>query len=397
MSTTTLEGGALLEGPAQGTAPEASQIVRVAKSFGVSPLRQMREMWALRLSASKLQSNEYFANGLFSPELSMAQKREYVGVKSNRVLNGRMSPLSLVRANEFVNNKVLYTALLAQMGLRATRTQAVVLNQRRFGAVPTLANADAVRDFLLRDATYPLFGKPNNGSLSVGSVCIKELSDDRESLVLANGKAVSVERFCQDVAGRYPMGYILQDALCQHDEMTTIAGPATGTIRLVSVIEKDVANPLYAVWKIPSPKAMSDNFWQAGSMIAAINISSGQVERVRAGTGLDGKDVTTHPVSGREFHGFQIPFWSELCNLARDAHMLFPEFGVVGFDIAVTRDGPAIVECNDNPFHMLYQLANQRGIKNPNFTAKFDRVADRANGILARRSAAAKTTGRNKK
>ena len=53
----------------------------------------------------------------------------------------------------------------------------------------------------------------------------------------------------------------------------------------------------------------------------------------------------------------------------------------------MTPDGPAIIECNDNPFHMLYQLAYGRGIRNPEFTPVFERVAARSKALMAERKA----------
>lgn len=388
MTISSATANALLDAPAKGEAPATSQIVRVARDFGVSPLRQMREMLSLRFSQARLQGPDYYANGLYDPTLDMARKREFVGIASNRALNERMSPLALVRSNEFVTNKVLYTALLTQLGLPSTRAQAVVIGQNRFGALRTLGDAAALKAFLLNEARYPLFGKPNNGSLSVGSVSITEIDRDREELILATGRRVALADFCGETVGRHPTGYILQDALLQDARLSAVAGPAIGTIRMVTVIEETTPRPLYAVWKIPSPSAMSDNFWQTGSMIAALDIATGQVQRVRTGSGPDSRDIDTHPVSGAHFAGLTIPHWDALRTLACDAHMVFPEFGIFGFDIAITRDGPVIVECNDNPFHTLYQLANRQGVRHAAFDPVFERVAARARGILARRDAA---------
>ncbi|MHA6263387.1 sugar-transfer associated ATP-grasp domain-containing protein [Arenibacterium sp. CAU 1754] len=390
MATASTENSALLEGPDAAKSTEASQIVRVAREFGVSPLRQLREMTALRFSGPKLQTTEYYANGLYDPALSAAEKREFVGVVANRALNTRMSPPELARSNDFVGNKVLYTALLRQLGLSTTRTQAVVHSHRHFGAVRTLTNAQEVRDFLLTDAQYPLFGKPNNGSLSVGSVCVTSIEADQGKLHLGNGRSVELDQFCNEVVRAEGGGYLFQSALVQHPDMARVAGEAIGTVRIVTVIEDETPKPLYAVWKIPSPDAMSDNFWQKGSMIAAVDVQTGTVTRARIGTGPDASDIETHPVSGASFDNLHLPCWDQALQLACDAHAVFPEFGIVGFDMAITTDGPAIVECNDNPFHMLFQLANGRGIKNPDFMPVFDRVAARSAAILKQRKAAAK-------
>ena len=152
----------------------------------------------------------------------------------------------------------------------------------------------------------------------------------------------------------------------------------------MTVNENGTARPLYAVWKIPSPKAMSDNFWQDGSMIGAIDIETGEILRARTGSGLKGQDIETHPVSGKRLVGFQLPCFQDALALACQAHDVFPEFGILGFDMAITADGPAVVECNDNPFHTLFQIANQRGIRNADFLPVFEKVTKRSAEALAK-------------
>ena len=94
---------------------------------------------------------------------------------------------------------------------------------------------------------------------------------------------------------------------------------------------------------------MSDNFWQAGSLLSLINLRTGVVETCQRGVGLKAELLEFHPTSGAPVVGFELPYWEETLQVAVDAHAVFPEFGVCGYDIAVAPDGPRILECNDNP------------------------------------------------
>ena len=61
--------GALLNGPEAAKSAEAPVIVQVAKTHGVSPLRQLLECWSMRGGVQKLGSNEYYSLGLFDPAM----------------------------------------------------------------------------------------------------------------------------------------------------------------------------------------------------------------------------------------------------------------------------------------------------------------------------------------
>ena len=58
--------------------------------------------------------------------------------------------------------------------------------------------------------------------------------------------------------------------------------------------------------------------------------------------------VTKHPVTGFVFEGYQLPYWKEVKELVTNAHLLLPEITTIGWDVAITPDGPVLVEGNDN-------------------------------------------------
>ncbi|WP_299689025.1 sugar-transfer associated ATP-grasp domain-containing protein [uncultured Tateyamaria sp.] len=384
MTDTSMDApkGALLDGPEAATSANTPVIVQVAKQYGVSPLRQLRESWSMRGGAQKLGSNEYYSLGLFDPDMPRAAKRAFVGQKGINAINARMNPPAAVPTRAFVGNKLLYTQLLEQLGIATARTQALVSTHRCAGQMRVLRDAATLAAFLEDGARYPLFGKPHHGSLSEGSVRLTGCAGG--VLHIANGDTRPVMEFAEEIMRRYPGGFILQSALDPHPDMAHIAGPAIGCVRVVTINDGDGPTPAYAVWKLPAPRAMSDNFWQAGSLLAHLDLETGAVTRCVMGTGLAQQDMPQHPVSGAPIVSRTIPHWDDTLRIACDAHAVFPEFGICGFDIAVTADGPKVLECNDNPSHNLYQIGAGRGLLSPDLAPLWDRVADRQAKQLAR-------------
>ena len=165
--------------------------------------------------------------------------------------------------------------------------------------------------------------------------------------------------------------------------MAKIAGGAIGCVRVLTVNAGKGPKPVYSVWKLPAPNAMSDNFWQDGSLLAQLDLETGTIQSCVRGTGLNAESLEVHPQSGAHVVGAELPYWEETLKLATQAHALFPEFGVCGFDIAIGAGGPQILECNDNPAHVLYQHASGRGIWNEDFAPIWDSVIERQKKALA--------------
>ena len=366
----------LVTGPDAPRRPDSALMTRVARESGLSPLRQMAQIMALRMGRQKMSATEYYDLRLFDPALDRSARRSFLGQGGINALNRRINPDSLEETKAQVGNKLVFGARLKEAGLPVTETQAFVSS--RFGAGDDflLDSPEALAGFLRGPARYPLFGKPLGGSLSVGAVRIEGIAG--ESLRLGGGREVPLTDFAAEVFGQFDTdGYLLQTALAPHSALAEITGQAVGAVRLVTAHDGIDAWPLYALWKIPGPGAASDNFWQAGSMLALLDLSSGRITRCQRGLGLEGHQPDHHPESGVPLLGRQLPHWTALVELGCTTHALFPELGLCGFDIALTEAGPVMIECNDQPNHMLYQYATGEGLRGGPLEAAWWRLIKR--------------------
>jgi hypothetical protein len=370
-----VEGKILLPAPPRPAPPASVLIAKVAKSFGISPLRQFSEMVQLRRRG--IDFHEYYSNRLFRPELGMADKRTFVGRLSNLRLNERLSPPRITGISALVQDKILLEVVLRELGLSATTTQAVVAPRRFLGRIRTITAAPELEAFLRDEAVYPLFAKPIHGSRSVGSVMIEEVDRAAGTVLLGNGRRCALGQLVKEMLEDHRGGVAIQSMVAQHPALSGIVGRAVGTVRVVTVRDGQTPRLLYAAWKIPSPSAMSDNFWQDGSMLGAVDAETGAITRCIRGKGLDAEEIAEHPVSHQPLVGVRLPNWTETCQLATNAHAIFPELGILGWDVAISDRGPVIIECNGNPHHSIYQLASGRGLLNADFAPTLDRIARR--------------------
>ena len=72
-----------------------------------------------------------------------------------------------------------------------------------------------------------------------------------------------------------------------------------------------------------------------------------------------------HPVTGTAFVGFQLPMWDEVLatvrSIARKAYLL-PQCHYLGWDVALTPDGPAVIEGNWQQGCDIIEYGGQKGI-----------------------------------
>ena len=99
-----------------------------------------------------------------------------------------------------------------------------------------------------------------------------------------------------------------------------------------------------AVLRIGRDGRSIDNL-SAGGIAAAVDISSGVVKTIGK-TYLD-EEFVLHPNTNEPIPGFKIPRWNECIRYVENAVKLCPGIPCVGWDIAVTDEGPTIVEVNE--------------------------------------------------
>ncbi|PJE33384.1 hypothetical protein PSM7751_00079 [Pseudooceanicola marinus] len=385
---------ALLAAPDMPKPPSHELIVKVARDYGVSPFRQAREMLQFSRGRQRLGLHEYYTFRLFDPERSIEEKRQFIGLLGNKDLNKRLSPRDMaIGTNVIVEDKIFFEALIKQLGFPTTDTQAVTSRTRHFGNIPRLDTVEAAEAFLLNEARYPLFIKPVSGSRSVGSALISERDLADGSLHLMNGRQIPARAVAEEMFADARGSYLLQSAVQQNATLSDVAGSAVGSMRVVTLMGDQMPEVLYTLWKVPSPSAMSDNYWQDGSMIAEIDPANGQVLQCHRGQGPAREALSLHPVSGKAFTDIRIPHWDAVIDVTTRCHALFAKSGVLGWDIAIGETGPKIIEANPNPHHTLYQLATGNGVLNESFDPKFEAVA----AVQKARLEKAKAKSRKKK
>ena len=158
----------------------------------------------------------------------------------------------------------------------------------------------------------------------------------------------SLKRWSEDKEG-----FILEEIVIQNEEVSKVYPCSINTIRTVTILKEGKPYVVQTYFRIGNDGKFVDNF-NSGGMTVPIDKKKGIV----LDKAIDKKKILydTHPYTGYKIKGFKFPYWEEVLNMAKELAVKIPDMGYVGWDIALTKDGPVIIEANEYPGHDIYQL-----------------------------------------
>jgi hypothetical protein len=366
--------------------PIASTLLRIADEAGVPPLQIAGDYARLAFGPGKLSLDDYVNYRLFDEEfVDGADKRAFIGRRCNRdyivEINYRHDWLGLL------SNKIASASYLAAYGLPTIPVMAVFAPGFAMQGRNLLRSRQELRAFLLSREVYPLFGKPVESLQSLGSIALFGCDPRTGEVIDAVGKIISVETLLDDIESHYSAGYVFQELLSPHRDLTAAIGERVATVRIVTIATANGPKVFRAAWKLPAGGNTADNYWRPGNLLAGVDLETGRVRQVCSGTGFELRNVTHHPDTGANLIGLTIPNWSDLKAAAIEGAKLLRHFALVGWDIASTDKGAIIVEANESADMMLSQIADRRGVLDADFLDLVERQKREAARRLKRMKA----------
>ena len=154
---------------------------------------------------------------------------------------------------------------------------------------------------------------------------------------------------------------LLEEYVVQHQSVMALSPSGLNTVRVFTQIHQGEIHFLGARFRI-SVNSPVDNMG-AGNLAAPVDISTGRLSAPGVYSDITKGDEAIHPVTGQVIEGQVLPFWEEVIDLARRAALHAPENRSVGWDIAITEEGPELIEGNHNWCKLLWQLPVKEGLK----------------------------------
>lgn len=167
----------------------------------------------------------------------------------------------------------------------------------------------------------------------------------------AGGKGIKIisSKGFNEVLKNYQRSYLVEDFIEQHDFLNKIFSKSVNTVRVLTFKDKEKIEVISLILKVGiSSTSHADNIFKGGIPIP-IDPDSGILLKAHFYKDHDHINYRKHPETNFEFQEKILPFFKEVKEIAINAHKLFPKSVIVGWDIAITENGPIVVEGNGLP------------------------------------------------
>ena len=151
--------------------------------------------------------------------------------------------------------------------------------------------------------------------------------------------------------------YIIQEPIRQSQNYNTLFPGSINTLRVVTVYNQGEPYVLSTVLRIGTKASGCVDNWAQGGLAIGVN-SDGTLKDRAFYKPNHGTVAFEHPDTKLRFEGFKLQGYQEALQLACEAHKEFYNTEFIGWDIAMTEQGPCIIEGNDNWEVTLMQAAD---------------------------------------
>jgi len=295
---------------------------------------QLQEMWLL-YKAYGFVPTQYLRNQIF-----LKERRE----EAVAFLPPRLASAVQWRVNDQIYHKLVDDKFRFYLKLKAHNipTAEILLHTDREGNIFRSDGksicSDAARS-LLREWDDDIFTKPKSGINGRNCYSLRKGENKLDEL-------------------KFPPKTLYQQQLKQHPIIDQLNSNSVNCVRIDTTVLDGAIQNSAAIIKIGSKSSVVDNLKASRGLCVKVDLESGRLaSRGFRSLSHGGGSVTEIPGTQVPLGSVSIPFWSEVLELVQRAAAVCEPLVTLGWDVAITRTGPVIIEANHNWDVWLTQLA----------------------------------------
>lgn len=187
--------------------------------------------------------------------------------------------------------------------------------------------------------------KDTENSHGEGVIVVKAIDclDNDCRLHYFNGKSALLS----EVLGSHPL--IFEGLIKQTEQFASFNASSVNTVRFMTTLYPNGEAKIVATFiKIGRAGSCVDNAGSGGNVDVCVDVESGEIKYAIQYDGWRKiTDIEKHPDSGTQLNGVVIENWDRIKADVIRFQQAMPWCKAAGWDIAITDDGPLVIECND--------------------------------------------------
>jgi hypothetical protein len=313
----------------------------VARQFGVSAGAQLAIQWRM-VFRDGIDPSIYYFEELYKPGALARLDQYFLRREVKGDLLGQLHRLQPPAGDRRVNlgDKMQLFAWCERAGLPHAAPVMLIEDGQLAWQTPNPLQLD-----------QDLFVKPRIGRGAVGISVYRRIA--ALQYADATGKRMNLGEVISDIirkSGTRPM--MALPRLRNHPAIADMATESLITIRMVTVLNEALEPELAVAYLRVLAKLEPD--WPVRKPVseyaAAVDLKTGRLGPM---TGDKPECLSQwhdrHPVTGVEVLGRSVPGWDEVVALVERTHRVINDRILVGWDVALTPDGPVLLEGNSYP------------------------------------------------
>ena len=163
---------------------------------------------------------------------------------------------------------------------------------------------------------------------------------------------------------------VVQEVISQHSEISKMSKNSVNTIRVLTLYTKtEEVIIVSSSMRFGVGEAFVDN-WSAGGVAVGVDHNQGRLKEIAYDK--FGNQYTIHPTSGITFKNFKIPYWDQILDMATKVQRFCYFYKLIGMDIALSQNGPVLIEVNANPDLVFQEQTSGPLLKDNRVLKEFD-------------------------
>lgn len=292
----------------------------------------------------KLGPRYYETAGLWRRHIDRRTRFGHINAGEYRTFLDRMNPALYRKASQhkMLEKSMLTTLAVPTAGFIAYVLEGLPSSGKQVGDAASLEStlSDAATErFVLKEVE-------GHGGRSFQAFTIERQTDGILLRSLKDGVVSSPQALWDNTIAGCPNGFIVESYIEQHPWYTTLNSSSINTFRVWVIEREGHGEVVLSYLRMGRAGDLVDNK-TAGGLLAPVTHEGKLGMATDAGT--DRREFASHPDSGTAIAGAVPPLLVDVHAAAIRALSAFPNARFAGVDVAVSVDGPVIVELNLEP------------------------------------------------